>query len=46
VKSQYWFTTPEEKRATGAYWKREELGLYAPQLRKESGRVEAVRPIP
>ena len=46
VKWQYWFTTAEEKRATGAYWKREELGLYAPELHLGDGRVEAVRPIP
>jgi lipase maturation factor 1 len=32
VRWQYWFTTPEEKRATGAWWKRKELGLYAPEL--------------
>ncbi len=29
---QYWFTTEEEKRATGNWWKRTELGLYAPEL--------------
>jgi hypothetical protein len=46
VRWQYWFTTPEEKRATGAYWKREELGLYAPALRKEGERIEALRPLP
>jgi len=46
VKWQYWFTTAEEKRATDAWWKREELGLYAPELHKEGERIEAVRPIP
>jgi Lipase maturation factor len=46
VRWQYWFTTSEEKRATGAYWKREELGLYAPELHKEGERIEAVRPLP
>lgn len=30
IKWQYWFTTPAEKRATGAWWRREELGPYAP----------------
>jgi hypothetical protein len=40
---QYWFTTAEEKRATGAYWRREELGLYAPELHRGSTGVEAVR---
>ena len=29
---QYWFTTRAEKRATGNWWKRELLGLYAPEL--------------
>jgi hypothetical protein len=46
VRWQYWFTTPEEKRATGAFWRREERGLYAPELHMGSGRVEAVRPVP
>jgi hypothetical protein len=27
---QYWFTTPEEKRKTGAWWRREYLGEYSP----------------
>jgi len=31
---QYWFTTREEKRATGNWWRRELLGLYAPELTK------------
>ena len=34
---QYWFTTPEEKRATGMWWRREQLGLYAPTLEREDG---------
>jgi hypothetical protein len=29
---QYWFTSMEEKRATGMWWKRSMLGLYAPTL--------------
>jgi lipase maturation factor 1 len=29
---QYWFTTREEKRATGNWWRRELLGMYAPEL--------------
>lgn len=29
---QYWFTTMPEKRKTGAWWRREYLGLYAPTL--------------
>src|SRR6266581_476788 len=37
---QYWFTTPEEKRATGRWWRREQLGLYAPTLEREAdGRI-------
>jgi lipase maturation factor 1 len=29
---QYWFTSMEEKRSTGNWWRREYLGLYAPEL--------------
>jgi lipase maturation factor 1 len=29
---QYWFTNMAEKRATGMWWRREYLGLYAPSL--------------
>ena len=29
---QYWFTTPAEKRAGGAWWRREEIGPYAPAV--------------
>ena len=29
---QYWFTTEEEKRRTGDWWRRAYLGLYAPEL--------------
>jgi len=37
---QYWFTTPEEKRAQGLWWRREQLGLYAPTLeREDDGRI-------
>jgi lipase maturation factor 1 len=32
---QYWFTTWAEKKATGAWWRREDLGLYAPALERE-----------
>jgi lipase maturation factor 1 len=31
---QYWFTTMDEKRTTGNWWKRNLLGLYAPVLTK------------
>jgi lipase maturation factor 1 len=37
---QYWFTTMAEKRATGRWWRREFLGLYAPTLEREpDGRI-------
>jgi hypothetical protein len=40
---QYWFTTMDEKRQTGNWWRREYLGLYAPELTiAADGRVEAV----
>jgi hypothetical protein len=29
---QYWFTSTDEKRKTGNWWRREYLGLYAPEL--------------
>ena len=32
VRWQYWFTTPAEKRATGAWWRRREIGEYAPPV--------------
>ena len=31
---QYRFTTPAEKRAQGAWWRRQLLGLYAPTLER------------
>jgi hypothetical protein len=31
---QYWFTTIAEKRATGMWWRRQLLGLYAPTVEK------------
>ena len=31
---QYGFTTPEEKRRTGQWWWRKELGLYAPVMER------------
>jgi lipase maturation factor 1 len=40
---QYWFTTREQKRTTGAWWRREYLGLYAPTLtRAPDGRYAVV----
>jgi hypothetical protein len=32
VEWQYWFTTPEEHRRTGAWWRREFIGEYAPSV--------------
>jgi len=40
---QYWFTTMAEKRATGLWWRRRFLGLYAPTLTRDpDGRIRAV----
>jgi hypothetical protein len=40
---QYWFTTMAEKHATGMWWKRKLLGLYAPVLEREAdGKVVVV----
>jgi hypothetical protein len=41
---QYWFTTPEEKRLQHLWWRREQLGLYAPTLeREDDGRIVVVQ---
>ena len=32
---QYRFTTPAEKRSQGMWWKRQQLGLYAPTLERQ-----------
>jgi hypothetical protein len=40
---QYWFTSMEEKRKTGNWWRRQYLGLYAPTLQlMPDGRVRAL----
>ena len=40
---QYWFSTPAEKRATGAWWRRQMLGAYAPTFtRAADGRFAVV----
>jgi len=37
---QYWFSTPEEKRSQGLWWRRQLLGVYAPTLEREpDGRI-------
>ena len=47
---QYWFTTLEEKRATGMWWKRKLIGLYAPVLERlpdgKLGIVQYPEPLP
>jgi hypothetical protein len=39
---QYWFTGREEKRKTGNWWRRQYLGLYAPELTKTPDGRDAV----
>lgn len=40
---QYWFTSMDEKRATGNWWKRQMLGQYSPTMTlTEDGDVQAV----
>jgi lipase maturation factor 1 len=40
---QYWFTSLEEKRKTGMWWRRKLLGLYAPTLeRAADGKISVV----
>jgi hypothetical protein len=37
---QYWFSTPEEKRSQGVWWRRKFLGTYAPTLiRRSDGKL-------
>jgi hypothetical protein len=43
---QYWFTSMAEKRATGNWWRRTLLGLYAPVLRTVPGGRFAVIEMP
>jgi hypothetical protein len=40
---QYWFTSTEEKRKTGMWWKRQLLGQYAPTVEKTpNGEIRAL----
>jgi hypothetical protein len=40
---QYWFTTMSEKRATGLWWRRQFVGLYAPTVeRQPDGTIRAI----
>lgn len=36
IKYQYWFTDLRTKRETGNWWRREDLGQYAPALEREA----------
>jgi lipase maturation factor 1 len=41
---QYWFTSVDEKRRTGNWWRRQWLGLYAPEITlTEDGRPNIVQ---
>ena len=41
---QYWFTSMDEKRRTGNWWRRQLIGLYAPVLIKaDNGRFSVVQ---
>jgi hypothetical protein len=40
---QYWFNTTAEKRATGNWWRRQSIGIYAPTLeRRPDGKAVIV----
>jgi hypothetical protein len=40
---QYWFTTMSERRATGLWWRRQFVGLYAPTLERDAnGQIRGV----
>lgn len=40
---QYWFSSPEEKREQGLWWRRQLLGNYAPTLGRDvNGRIIAI----
>ena len=43
---QYWFTSLDEKRRTGDWWRRNLLGLYAPELTKAAGGHYAAIAVP
>jgi hypothetical protein len=36
---RYWFTTPQTRRSTGQWWRREPLGLYLPPVTLQDGRL-------
>ena len=40
---QYWFTSMDEKRRTGNWWRRELIGLYAPEITvTQDGKIAVV----
>ena len=41
----YHFTDAATRRATGAWWRRERLGLYCPVLTLENGELRAAEPV-
>lgn len=43
---QYWFTSLAEKRATGAWWRRRLLGLYAPTLERQDNGAITISQMP
>jgi lipase maturation factor 1 len=47
---QYWFTSMDEKRRTGNWWRRDLMGLYAPVLTRQPdgkfGAIEWPEPLP
>jgi hypothetical protein len=41
---QYWFTSMSEKHQTGNWWRRQLLGLYAPEItRQPDGKIAVVQ---
>lgn len=41
---QYWFTSMQEKRSTGLWWRRQLLGLYAPAITlKPDGSIDVIQ---
>jgi len=44
---QYWFTDRKTKRETGAWWRRDFLGVYAPPLEREAdGKIVVLDSVP
>ncbi len=43
---QYWFTSMEEKRTTGNWWKRKLLGVYAPVVEQDAAGTAGIVAMP